>query len=700
MSSANSVSTSAQSRRRFYARRKMEGLIYVDLGPENGGILIDVGEGGLGFQSVAPVSLDQAVLLKFKVPGGAEPLEGFAEIAWLNESGKGGGLRFVELSENARSQIRSWTGKLEAPEPGALAARNGAEPQVAQETAAPESSANVTEAGATPEAVKTGDTPAEILESFSEAVKTQPSGPATADRQADDAVHERLHAAESAYDGVPTAGNAPPVASTSEIGEFLMELTSHAGELLIPTPLSIDLDLAVPVAPVSNTHPVDAAASGSPQVAEQNRAADDAVDAAASENSAGGISEIAKTSPHLEETVAPVSNSEMAARLQAASASEPSARPAAIPRPSDVAREIPQPWTATPAKPARAQSSDFRNLAQTSKRPRKPSSSKPESSLPPAYRQDSGARGAFGRQSPKPAPAGTEWENLPDAQEEDFKPHPTLLSQALKIGIGAGAAACLLLVLVFAVPFLRTLVQTTANARSAGSNLANAPAFQVEVADISNRRWILRSGGDAGSPFSDTPSRRETQSAASNASRKESAQSSRSDDSDASTETEKAAAPQLKLAKPAELALSRPLAKPADAPAAQLVAPSIFDGITPPIGSLIDRMPSSGPDMPGIVSPASPVTNRAATLQSAVLMQRVPPIYPSPALQARIQGEVSVNATIGTDGVPKDLKLIKGDERLVAAALVAIRQWRYRPATLGGAPIETQTIVTVSFELK
>src|SRR5579864_159305 len=109
MSSANSVSTSAQSRRRFYARRKMEGLIYVDLGPENGGILIDVGEGGLGFQSVVPVSLDQAVLLKFKVPGVAEPVEGFAEIAWLNESGKGGGLRFVELSENARSQIRSWT---------------------------------------------------------------------------------------------------------------------------------------------------------------------------------------------------------------------------------------------------------------------------------------------------------------------------------------------------------------------------------------------------------------------------------------------------------------------------------------------------------------------------------------------------------------------------------------------------------------
>ena len=140
MSSASSVSTSAQSRRRFHARRRMEGLIYVDLGPDNGAILIDLGEGGLGFQSVVPVCLDQAVLLKFKVPGEAEPVEGYAEVAWLNESGKGGGLRFVELSENTRAQIRGWTGVLAAPEPHAIHAG---------------SPADATEASAALEAVQT-----------------------------------------------------------------------------------------------------------------------------------------------------------------------------------------------------------------------------------------------------------------------------------------------------------------------------------------------------------------------------------------------------------------------------------------------------------------------------------------------------------------------------------------------------------------
>jgi TonB family protein len=83
-----------------------------------------------------------------------------------------------------------------------------------------------------------------------------------------------------------------------------------------------------------------------------------------------------------------------------------------------------------------------------------------------------------------------------------------------------------------------------------------------------------------------------------------------------------------------------------------------------------------------------------------VLLQRVAPIYPSNALESRLQGQVLVNATIGRDGIPKDLKIIKGDERLVAAAVAAIRQWRYRPAMLGGQPIETQTVVTISFEIK
>ena len=112
MSSANTVGSPLQAGRRSHARRRIDGLTYVEFGPDNGAILIDIGEGGLAFQSVMPVSLNQALLFKFRLPGATVYLEGFAEVAWMNESGKGGGLRFVDVDEAVSSQIRDWTGVL------------------------------------------------------------------------------------------------------------------------------------------------------------------------------------------------------------------------------------------------------------------------------------------------------------------------------------------------------------------------------------------------------------------------------------------------------------------------------------------------------------------------------------------------------------------------------------------------------------
>jgi protein TonB len=713
MSSANALSTPPQSRRRYHARRRIDGLIYVDFGPDNGAILIDLGEGGLGFQSVVPVSIEQAILLKFKVPGETNPVEGYAEVAWLNESGKGGGLRFVELSENSRAQIRGFSGEL-LPEPGALQSVDAAEPDAGPETATEDSSANGLHASPALEASTTDRAPAHASQSFTAAENTQPPSPHAAPLGQNEVAHDGAAQNEVVHSEVPASPGAP---ADALLTEFLVEVVAgaDAADPLV-TPL-VTFDAPLPETPIAAARVVDTPAWESALPPEEQNTPEEQSapqeqnleDVAASDDSAGASSGIPKATPNLEPTVAFRPNSEIAAPSRSAAASlELSAKSAAIPRTPQhtppLAPEVPRHLAAPPAKPSRPPSSDAGNLPQPPKRQRKPAPSKPEpsaasnfnSSLSPAYRQDSMPRGSFTRQSAKPALAAADWDNSVDGLEDDLKPQATLASQALKVGIGAAAGAALVLALVFAVPSLRTAVQTTANARSAGSNLANAPAFQVEVADLNNRRWILKSGGDAGSPFGDTPSR--AQSAASNSARKDSAKSSRSDESDDSAEA--VAAPQPKLPKPAALALSRPLAKPADAPAAQLLAPSIFDGITPPVGSLTDRLPTSGPDMPGVVQPASPAGGRPSALQSAVLLQRVAPVYPPTALLGKVQGEVSVNATIGKDGVPKDLKLIKGDERLVLAAFTAIRQWRYRPATLGGVPIETQTVVTVSFELK
>jgi len=274
----------------------------------------------------------------------------------------------------------------------------------------------------------------------------------------------------------------------------------------------------------------------------------------------------------------------------------------------------------------------------------------------------------------------------------------TAASQALKVGIGAAAAVVLVLAIVAVVPSLRTRVFATSNAKSSSAPLeAGIREFQVEIADVSNRRWILKSGGEAGSPFADTSSRRNAQPAAAPA-RKNTAKPDRPNDSDDASVASNAPAPEIpqpKAATPGELVLSRPLKSASAESQVQNLPPSIFDGITPPIGSLVDNLRSAGPNAPG----PAPVQAgaRGGDLQAAVLMTRVAPVFPSDALKDGVRGEVQVKATIGKDGVPSKLTVVSGDARLIQAALQAIRQWRYRPATLEGQPIETTTTISIAF---
>jgi len=61
------------------------------------------------------------------------------------------------------------------------------------------------------------------------------------------------------------------------------------------------------------------------------------------------------------------------------------------------------------------------------------------------------------------------------------------------------------------------------------------------------------------------------------------------------------------------------------------------------------------------------------------------------------EGAVVVEATIGTDGSVKSAKAVSGHALLRDAASSAVKQWRYKPATLNGQPIETSVQVTIKF---
>jgi TonB family protein len=89
----------------------------------------------------------------------------------------------------------------------------------------------------------------------------------------------------------------------------------------------------------------------------------------------------------------------------------------------------------------------------------------------------------------------------------------------------------------------------------------------------------------------------------------------------------------------------------------------------------------------------------AESAQAALIINRVAPEYPPLARQAGVQGTVVLHAMIGSDGKIAQLLVLSGHPLLIQAALVAVRQWTYKPTLLDGKPVEVETTITVPFAL-
>ena len=86
-------------------------------------------------------------------------------------------------------------------------------------------------------------------------------------------------------------------------------------------------------------------------------------------------------------------------------------------------------------------------------------------------------------------------------------------------------------------------------------------------------------------------------------------------------------------------------------------------------------------------------------ITEGMLLTRVKPVYPAQAVQMHKQGTVLLSANINKNGSISDTKLIKGDPILAQAALAAVKQWKYKPYTLNGQPVDVQTQIAVNFKL-
>jgi protein TonB len=114
--------------------------------------------------------------------------------------------------------------------------------------------------------------------------------------------------------------------------------------------------------------------------------------------------------------------------------------------------------------------------------------------------------------------------------------------------------------------------------------------------------------------------------------------------------------------------------------------------VRPPAARPVQGAQATAEAAPAPVIPPSPIagmdTNRA-------------PVYPASALRRREQGRVVLRVRVSAEGTPADIEfaVTSGNPHLDAAALAAVRQWRFMPARQAGRPVAGIAEVPIQFRL-
>ncbi len=118
--------------------------------------------------------------------------------------------------------------------------------------------------------------------------------------------------------------------------------------------------------------------------------------------------------------------------------------------------------------------------------------------------------------------------------------------------------------------------------------------------------------------------------------------------------------------------------------------PGILTGVIPP--------PTPLPPPTSLVRP-KPLMMGGDVLKGMV-MRRVEPQYPTLARLARVSGQVVLQVHIDEEGNVDSVDVVSGNQLLIDAAVMAVRQWKYSPTLLNGEPVPVVGTITVVFNRK
>ena len=125
-------------------------------------------------------------------------------------------------------------------------------------------------------------------------------------------------------------------------------------------------------------------------------------------------------------------------------------------------------------------------------------------------------------------------------------------------------------------------------------------------------------------------------------------------------------------------------------------APGFVDGSA--TGIDLTAMVPPPPPPPVAPSPTGPVRIHAG-IDPPQKTRDVAPEYPVLARSTGAHGIVIIEATIDALGNVVETRVLRSIPVLDTAALDAVRQWKYAPARLNGAPVAVLVTVTVNFVL-
>ena len=657
--------------RRQYARHQVKSLAYLDIGPDNGGIVLNISESGLAVHAVSVLPPEPVLGLRIQLPKSSKRLETQAKVAWTSGTRKEAGVEFIDLPEDARLEIREWlllenvvetTFVSEAlppePAPTRRAARTDKWTNLVGELTSPPPAADPIENGPRSAShpiafARPAHTESPIAPPPAEMVPNPPTIAASGKSSEGD-TNEGIETAESPENN-STEWHAESDAnaewklesrfSPPDLTETYDPLSRRSGtELSLPSDTLLNTPQH-PIAIVPNRSEKSGAANGARNPRDSAAGAPPEDEFLKKARSLFGPRREPRTEPEI---------AELPAIVEPAPEPEPSNPTEEMLAGAEASAATPADLDATPTQPSEA------TVLQI------------------------------------PAPGASVFTKPMDPRGGQRKPQldARTTSRGLDFRSTMGIVALCVVVAVVCVGLGiavgRRVAKNSSNLSGSATGVSSVPgtAETASNAGATSSEAAGSGGNNRSASRGESTARRQSPHTTPPARPRTSSGAPASSSDAALNETGSAEA-------------SQPEAENSAASAPTSAAGSNGVSVTP--ATALTAPASVTPDARGAAPPPSEAAPRtsppADRLVPAHLIYRVEPFYPRDAVQQRVEGTVKIHAVVAQDGHVKNLKVVGGPPSLTSAALDAAQYWRYIPALRNGEPVESEEDINIEFHL-